>query len=153
MNLDSFAMSTPESEWRRVVRHECGHTLGFPHEHLRAAVIRRLHRGRTVAYFRQNYGWSESMTVSNVLTPLEESALIATPQADETSIMAYQLPGSITTDGRPVVGGDDINPLDAEFAAKLYPPVTPPPPPPAGGVITIDPARKTFSVPADWTRV
>lgn len=157
MNLDSFTMSTSEAEFRRVVRHEVGHTLGCPHEHLRAAVIRRLHRARTIAYFRQQHGWSEAMTVSNVLTPLEEAWIIATPQADETSIMTYQLPGSITTDGRPVVGGNDINALDAEFMAQRYPPVTPPPPPPppppAGGVITIDPARKTFSVPPDWTRV
>ena len=33
MNLDSFTMNTPESEFHRVVRHETGHTLGFPHEH------------------------------------------------------------------------------------------------------------------------
>ena len=28
LNLDSFTMRTPESEFRRVVRHEAGHTLG-----------------------------------------------------------------------------------------------------------------------------
>ena len=33
MNLDSFSMNTPDSEFYRVVRHETGHTLGFPHEH------------------------------------------------------------------------------------------------------------------------
>src|SRR5205085_8576725 len=32
MNLEAFAMDTPESEFHRVVRHETGHTLGFPHE-------------------------------------------------------------------------------------------------------------------------
>ena len=32
MNLDSFTMNTPDSEFHRVVRHETGHTLGFPHE-------------------------------------------------------------------------------------------------------------------------
>lgn len=30
MNLERFSMSTPEQEYRRVVRHEAGHTLGFP---------------------------------------------------------------------------------------------------------------------------
>ena len=35
MNLQEFTMSTPDSEYRRVVRHETGHTLGFPHEHMR----------------------------------------------------------------------------------------------------------------------
>src|SRR5512135_454648 len=35
MNLESFTMDTPESEFHRVVRHETGHTMGFPHEHMR----------------------------------------------------------------------------------------------------------------------
>jgi hypothetical protein len=35
--------------------------------------------------------------------------------------MCYQLPGSITLDGNPIVGGTDINPTDAGFAARIYP--------------------------------
>src|SRR5262249_53680746 len=35
INLDSFTMSPADSEFYRVVRHETGHTLGFPHEHMR----------------------------------------------------------------------------------------------------------------------
>jgi len=35
MNLQGFTMNSPESEFRRVIRHEAGHTLGFPHEHMR----------------------------------------------------------------------------------------------------------------------
>ena len=35
MNLQGFTERTPESEYRRVVRHETGHTMGFPHEHMR----------------------------------------------------------------------------------------------------------------------
>jgi hypothetical protein len=34
MNLQGFTMNTSESEYKRVVRHETGHTLGFPHEHI-----------------------------------------------------------------------------------------------------------------------
>jgi hypothetical protein len=33
----------------------------------------------------------------------------------------YQLPGSITRDGRPIIGGTDINRTDAAFAARIYP--------------------------------
>jgi hypothetical protein len=128
MNLDGFTMSTPESEYLRVVRHETGHTLGAPHEHLRKAIIDRLDVQKTIAYFRNNYGWSESVTRHNVLTPVEESALIGSPFTDETSIMAYQLPGSITKDGRPVPGGGDINDTDAAYCGKLYPAAPPPPP-------------------------
>ena len=42
MNLDSFTMSTSESEYKRVVRHETGHTLGFPHEHMRKQLVAKI---------------------------------------------------------------------------------------------------------------
>ena len=35
--------------------------------------------------------------------------------------MCYQLPGSITRDGTPIVGGTDIDATDHAFAARLYP--------------------------------
>ena len=35
--------------------------------------------------------------------------------------MCYQLPGSITVDGKPIIGGIDINSTDAAFAARIYP--------------------------------
>jgi hypothetical protein len=126
MCLDSFTMQTPEAEYLRVVRHETGHTLGFPHEHLRKAIIERLDRAKTIAYFRTQYGWSERDTVSNVLRAEAEENLVATP-IDESSIMAYWLPGSITKDGKPVVGGKDINDVDHSLATKLWPVASPPP--------------------------
>lgn len=138
MNLQGFTMSTPESEYRRVVRHETGHALGFPHEHLRRQIIQRLDVQKTLAYFRKTQGWNDSTTRSNVLTPLQDDQIVATPEAEEGSIMAYSLPGSITKDGRPIVGGKDITPTDAEFAAKLWPKSPlPPPPPPTGTELTI----------------
>src|SRR5580765_2799406 len=36
-NLEGFTTRTSEAEFRRVVRHEAGHTLGFEHEHMRSA--------------------------------------------------------------------------------------------------------------------
>lgn len=130
MNLQGFTVNTPDSEWERVVTHETGHTLGFPHEHLRRELVDRLDENKTIAYFKATQGWSESTTRSNVLVPLEEASLMGTPHADETSIMAYQLPGSITKDGRPIAGGTRINDLDYTFVAQFYPvksgPVVPP---------------------------
>ena len=37
------------------------------------------------------------------------------------SIMCYQIPGSITKDGKPIVGGLDIDPIDFAFAGSIYP--------------------------------
>ena len=37
--------------------------------------------------------------------------------------MCYQIPGSITKDGQPIVGGLDIDPSDFSFAQSIYPKV------------------------------
>jgi len=120
MNLEGFTMDTPESEFHRVVRHETGHTLGFPHEHMREQLVARIDRKKALAYFKQTQGWSEAEVLAQVLTPLDQKTIIGTP-ADQTSIMCYQIPGKITKDGKPIIGGMDINLTDAEFAAKIYP--------------------------------
>jgi hypothetical protein len=99
MNLEGFTMQTLESEFHRVVRHETGHTLGFPHEHLRKALVAKLDVAKTVAYFKRTQGWSETDVRAQVLTPIEESTLRGT-SVDAKSIMCYQLPGSITKDGK-----------------------------------------------------
>jgi hypothetical protein len=133
MMLGGFTESTPESTYLRVVRHECGHTLGCPHEHLREELIQLLDVQKTLQYFRQTQGWSDSTTRSNVLTPLSENSVMATPSADQDSIMCYQLPGSITKTGQPIRGGSTINDNDYVWAARVYPgTVIPPPPPPVG---------------------
>ncbi len=120
MNLEGFTMNTPESEYRRVIRHETGHTLGFPHEHMHSALVARIDPQKAYDYFLRTQGWNKPMVDAQVLTPLDESSLMATP-VDQDSIMCYQLPGSITRDGQPIRGGVDINPTDYAFAGKIYP--------------------------------
>jgi len=120
MSLHGFSMNTPESEFRRVVRHETGHTLGFPHEHMRKALVERIDRNRAYAYFLRTQGWDRQTVDQQVLTPLSERSIMATP-ADEDSIMCYQLPGEVTRDRRPIRGGRDINESDYRFAGRIYP--------------------------------
>ena len=122
MNLEAFSMQTPESEYLRVVRHETGHTLGFPHEHMRQELVARLDAAKTYAYFLRTYGWDRQTVTQQVLTPLAASSLMGT-SADQTSIMCYQLPATITKDGKPIPGGTDINTADLAFAGKIYPKV------------------------------
>jgi hypothetical protein len=120
MNLQGFTMNTPEREFKRVIRHEAGHTLGFPHEHMRRDLVARIDREKAYEYFARTQGWNRTMVDQQVLTPLDERSLMGT-SADQTSIMCYQLPGAITRDGRPIVGGLDINATDRTFATRIYP--------------------------------
>lgn len=120
MNLESFSMNTPESEYHRVVRHETGHTLGFPHEHLRKEIVSRIDPAKAKAYFLANDGWDAATTTAQVLTPIAESALTESA-IDPASIMCYALPGSIMKDGVAVPGGLDIDAQDAIFSDRVYP--------------------------------
>lgn len=120
MNLQGFTMNTPESEYKRVVRHETGHTLGGPHEHMRRALVARIDPQKAYDYFLRTQGWDKATVDAQVLTPLDEASLMSTP-ADQTSIMCYQLPGSITKDGQPIIGGTDINATDYTFIGRIYP--------------------------------
>jgi len=120
MNLQGFTMSTPESEYKRVVRHETGHTLGFPHEHMRKALVARIDPAKAYQWFLSTYGWDKATVDAQVLTPLDEASLMGT-SPDQTSIMCYQLPAAITKDGKPIIGGTDINSTDCGFAGKIYP--------------------------------
>ena len=121
MNLDSFTMSTSESEYKRVVRHETGHTLGFPHEHMRKQLVAKIDEAKAIEYFGRTQGWSPDEVREQVLTPLEQGSLMGTPSADARSIMCYQLPGVVTKDGQPILGGTDIDAWDREFVALIYP--------------------------------
>jgi len=121
MNLEAFTMNTRDSEFKRVVRHEAGHTLGFPHEHMRRQLIARLDREKTYAYFLRTQGWDRATVDAQVLTSLDERSIRGTTNADQDSIMCYQLPGEITTDGRPIRGGLDIDASDFDFCGRIYP--------------------------------
>ncbi|MDB5010280.1 MAG: hypothetical protein JWQ06_1069, partial [Mucilaginibacter sp.] len=121
MNLDSFSMNTPDSEFFRVVRHETGHTLGFPHEHMRSEIVNAIDREKAITYFMSTQGWSRDQVIAQVLTPLSQSALIATAHADPNSIMCYWLPAQIMKNGVAVPGGTNIDTQDGQFANQVYP--------------------------------
>lgn len=120
MSLQGFTMMTPESEYKRVVRHEAGHTLGFPHEHMRRELVARIDPEKAYEHFFRHYGWDRQTVDEQVLTPLDDKSIMRTPP-DQTSIMCYQMPGSITRDGKPIPGGLDINETDYAFAGEIYP--------------------------------
>lgn len=121
MNLEAFTMNTPDSEFIRVVRHETGHTLGCPHEHMRAELVKLIDSKKAIAFFGQTQGWDPAMVKAQVLTPISASSLLGTPLSDQNSIMCYQIPGTITKNGKPIVGGLDIDKSDFAFMGTIYP--------------------------------
>jgi hypothetical protein len=140
MNLQG--MGTPnfsEKEGLRVIPHEFGHAIGMPHEHTRKAIIDRLDPQKTIRVFRRDQGWNESTVRAQILTPISESALHGATEPDDKSIMCYWFTGECTKDGKPIVGGSDLSPLDKEFASKIWPSTIEPPPPPVedGGTIKV----------------
>ena len=127
MNLQGFTERTSIAEYQRVCIHEFGHTLGFPHEHMRDELVAQLDREKTVAYFGRTQGWSRRDVELQVLTPLDRTSVMGTPP-DATSIMCYMLPGEITKNGIPIPGGDALNATDLKFADDIYPLASSPPP-------------------------
>jgi len=121
MNLEGFTMKTPEAEFRRVVRHEAGHTLGFEHEHMRTALVQKIDRRKAYAFFDRTQGWTREEVDEQVLTPLARASIMGTRESDPLSVMCYQIPAAITKDGKAIRGGKDINRKDFAFAAAVYP--------------------------------
>src|SRR5687768_9843012 len=121
MNLEGFTMRESEAEFRRVVRHEAGHTLGFDHEHMRSDIVKRIDRAKAFKLFKEEQGWTRKEVEEQVLTPLSKKSIMGTTEADPLSIMCYQLPAEIMKDRKPVPGGDDINAKDFAFAKSIYP--------------------------------
>jgi hypothetical protein len=121
LNLEGFTMHTSDAEFRRVVRHEAGHTLGFDHEHMRRALVLRIDPRKAIAYFDRTEGWTPQEVREQVLTPLTQKSIMGTTDSDPTSIMCYQLPAAIMKNGKPIAGGKDINRRDFAFAASIYP--------------------------------
>jgi hypothetical protein len=111
---------------RILSRRETGHTMGFPHEHMRRELVNEIDPDKAIAYFGATQGWSPAEVRQQVLTPIEESSLRGTAHADPDSIMCYQIPASITKSGKPIVGGLDIDRQDFAFAALIYPKVAKP---------------------------
>jgi hypothetical protein len=103
MNLQDFTMQTSESEFKRVVRHETGHTLGMPHEHMRKELVALLDPEKTYAYFLRTQGWNRATVDQQVLTPLDDRTIFG------------------TRSGVPIRGGIDINDTDFAFAGQYYP--------------------------------
>jgi hypothetical protein len=81
-------MDTPEFEFHRVVRHETGHTMGLPHEHMRRELVHKIDPAKAIVFFGETKSWSSDEVRTQVLTPLEESSLLGTAHRIQTQSCA-----------------------------------------------------------------
>jgi hypothetical protein len=121
MNLEGIDLQTSDQECRRIIPHEFGHTLGMPHEHMRREEVAKLKRNAVIRYYMQTQGWSQREVIAQVLTPLEDADFLLATKPDQRSIMCYQIPGQLTKDGKPILGGLDIDDEDYALVSLLYP--------------------------------
>jgi hypothetical protein len=121
LKREGFTTKISEAEFRRVVRHEAGHTLGFEHEHMRSDLVKKIDRAKAIRFYDIDQGWTPREVEEQVLTPLRNSSIMGTTESDPHSIMCYQIPAEITKNGKAIVGGRDINKKDFTFAASIYP--------------------------------
>jgi hypothetical protein len=87
---------------------------------MRRQLVALIDPEKAYTYFAETQGWDRQTVDQQVLTPLDDNSIMGT-DPDQTSIMCYQLPGSITRDGNPILGGTDINSTDYAFAGRIYP--------------------------------
>jgi hypothetical protein len=87
-----------------------------------------------IAEFGRTQGWSAQEVRDQILTPFSLADTEETEE-DDASIMMYFFDGSLTLDGKPIVGGADIDDRDKRLVAEVYPgrwtpdgPPTPKPP-------------------------
>ena len=88
---------------------------------MRRELVNKINVKKAIAFFGKTQGWTPDEVRAQVLTPIEESSLLGTAHADPHSIMCYQIPGSITKNGKPIIGGTDIDKRDSAMAASFYP--------------------------------
>ena len=122
MNLDSFTMDTPESEFHRVVRHETGHTLGFPHEHMRGELVAKIDPDKAIAYFGGRRDGTRAEVRAQVLTPIEERLAAGerrTPTRRRSC--ATRSPGPSRRTASRSSAALDIDRSDQAFVGTVYP--------------------------------
>ncbi|KAK7677652.1 hypothetical protein QCA50_019343 [Cerrena zonata] len=106
----------------RSILHECGHMLGFVHEHqspARAAQV-TFDEKATVAYYADV--WSPSKVERTVLHIHSEEQLAAYSPFDDMSIMLYEIPACTNREAKHIARPSTLSPIDAAFANLLYPP-------------------------------
>lgn len=121
MNFGWLKDDTNDDEYNRVVVHEFGHAIGAIHEH--SSPSAKLNWNTAEVYRRfsgpPNF-WSKADIDHNVLGRYNASQTNAS-KFDKDSIMLYEFPAALFTDGKGTPRNMKLSAGDKSFIKKIYP--------------------------------
>jgi len=121
MNFGWLTDETDDTEYRRVVVHEFGHSIGAIHEHQNPKGGIKWNKPAVYAYFSgPPNSWSKDEIDHNVIQKYSMSQLNAT-KFDIHSIMLYAFPKALTIGGKGTPENTKLSKGDKSFIGKMYP--------------------------------
>jgi hypothetical protein len=121
MNYGWLEDDSSDDEYERVVVHEFGHALGCIHEHQNPKAQLKWNRAEVFRVFSgpPNF-WDRATIEHNVLERYDKESTNAS-RFDGDSIMLYEFPGSLFTDGKGTRSNRRLSTQDKSFIGKMYP--------------------------------
>lgn len=121
MNFGWLVDDTSDKEYERVVVHEFGHALGCIHEHQSPGGSLKWNRPQVYRYFSgpPNF-WSKAQIDHNVIAKYSKTQTNFS-KFDGDSIMLYEFPGFLFTNGKGTKSNTRLSQLDKAFIARMYP--------------------------------
>ncbi len=121
MNLGWVNDKLQESQFRRVVLHEFGHSLGFVHEHQASTANIPWDSTKVYAYYGQtSINWNKEKVDNNIFKKYSVTSTNSS-EYDKFSIMHYSYPAYLTTDSSTFPENTNLSMIDKAFASKVYP--------------------------------
>jgi len=74
---------------------------------MRQALVNKIDPQKAIDFFKRTQGWSEEEVRAG--THPAGRIQLTRHYARSNSIMCYQIPGELTKDGNPIIGGKDID--------------------------------------------
>ena len=119
----NFGWLTPllnDEEFRQVVLHEFGHTLGCIHEHSRPDNGIPWNKPKVYEYYKESDGWNKDEVDDQVFYKYDKN-IIRGSKLDKKSIMMYAVPEELTVGRYSIPFNSDLSREDKVYIGKLYP--------------------------------